>query len=207
MEQFWIVAGPNGSGKSTLIRYGVLDRWMTTPLVALSPDDIVLKLRLAHPEWPELSLLRAAQDQSDKQVATLIASGTGAMVETVLSSDKFKPMVEQAKRSGLQFCFTYVTVVSADINVDRVRVRVADGGHDVPYASILQRRERSRAAFAWFAEQADIGLVFDNSGLSPLLLAHKQPDQPGGWHALHPARLATIGLRLPPLDPAPPPIP
>ena len=169
---------------------------MTSPLSALSPDDIVLRLRIDHPGWPELDLLRAAQDESDRQVAALVGSGRGVMVETVLSSDKFRPLVLQAAQSGLQFCFAYVTVRSADINVDRVRVRVADGGHDVPPTSIVQRRERSRAAFAWFAARADIGLVFDNSGLSPSLLARKHPEQAGGWHNLDPGRLDELGLRL-----------
>lgn len=192
---FWIVGGPNGSGKSTLIRHGTLDVW-TSGLRALSPDDIVLELRPRHSDWTELALLRAAQALSDGQVDRAIKDGTSVMVETVLSSDKFQQPVEAAIGAGFRFGFVYVTVTSADLNAARVRNRVARGGHDVPLELIRARRERSHAAAFWFAQRANVGLVFDNSGAAPALLAEKR-DGDAAWRIFDPERITALGLHLP----------
>ena len=58
------------------------------------------------------------------------------------------------------------------LNVARVQQRHAQGGHDVPSDRVLSRRERSHALFEWFARQADIVLVFDNTA-APVYAAGK----------------------------------
>ena len=63
---------------------------------------------------------------------------------------------------------------SADLNVERVRLRVAKGGHAVPENKIRERRERSFKQMPWFLDQADFALIYDNSGASPKLIGRKQ---------------------------------
>jgi predicted ABC-type ATPase len=53
---------------------------------------------------------------------------------------------------------------SVEQNVERVRVRVANGGHTVPEDKIRERRARSLEQMPWFLEQADWAEIFDNSG-------------------------------------------
>lgn len=60
------------------------------------------------------------------------------------------------------------------MNVERVRLRVARGGHHVDEAKIRARRERSFRQFPWFFQEADLALVYDNSGATPKLVARKE---------------------------------
>lgn len=90
----------------------------------------------------------------------------------------------------------YVVVASPDLNVARVADRVEEGGHDVPEAAVRARRERSLAAFPWFAARATRGAVLDNTGARLRVLAEK-PGPAVAWRATDPRRLAATGLRLP----------
>jgi predicted ABC-type ATPase len=59
-------------------------------------------------------------------------------------------------------------------NLERVRLRVAKGGHDVPEAKIRERRVRSLQQLPWFLDQADAALIYDNTGAAPVLVGRKQ---------------------------------
>lgn len=94
-------------------------------------------------------------------------------VETVLSTDKYRVLVERARTLGFEFRLLYVFLRTADMNVERVRLRVLKGGHGVPEEKIRSRREKSLAQLPWFLDQADMALVYDNSGAQPHLVAEK----------------------------------
>jgi predicted ABC-type ATPase len=166
-------------------------------LSALSPDDIVIDLRAEHPDWSEAELLLTAQGMSDQAVDQAIADRHSIMVETVLSSSKFESRVTTALSNGFEFGFAYVTVRRAELNVERVKDRVENGGHDVPEDRIRARRERSHKAAAWFAARAHVGAVFDNSGYKPVLLAEKPRDAPA-WDVIDPEAMNSLGLKFTP---------
>lgn len=52
-------------------------------------------------------------------------------------------------------------------NVERVRIRVAKGGHDVPEDRIRARWSRSFGELSWHLQQADRVDVFENAGAEP----------------------------------------
>lgn len=131
----------------------------------------------------ELDLVRQAQALSDSRVDAAIAQRRSLLVETVLSSDKFRSRVTEALANRFQFGLVFVTVRAAALNVARVADRVAEGGHDVPTDRVLARRIRSHAAFPWFAARAHRGLLIDNTGgvgaaaHGPILIAEKAESQ------------------------------
>ena len=161
---------------------------MTGPLpeASLNPDDIAQSLRAQMPAATELDVVRQAQAELDGRVDRAILAQRSFVVETVLSSDKFCPRVTEALDAGFRLGLVFVTLRSAALNVARVADRVIEGGHDVPTDRVLARRERSHAAFGWFAARAHRGLLIDNTGGpdmaadSPILVAEKvNPAQ--GW--------------------------
>jgi predicted ABC-type ATPase len=79
-----------------------------------------------------------------------------------------------AKSFGFEIRLLYVTLNSADLNVERVRLRVAKGGHAVAENKIRERRERSFRQLPWFLDHSDFALIYDNSGASPALVGKKQ---------------------------------
>lgn len=94
-------------------------------------------------------------------------------VETVLSSPKYRRLVEKAKAHDFEMCFVYVYVASVELQLARIRARVAKGGHDVPPDKVRDRRERSFDQMAWFFWQADRAWIFDNSGGEPESVAQR----------------------------------
>jgi predicted ABC-type ATPase len=59
------------------------------------------------------------------------------------------------------------------MNIERVKIRVAEGGHNVPKHKIIERRERSLQQLPWFLEHADGAWLYDNSGGKPRLIGTK----------------------------------
>jgi predicted ABC-type ATPase len=189
-----IVAGPNGSGKTTLVQQGVLSTVLLVPRASINPDDVARELAGGNAPSAEQSL-QAAQI-CDARLDAEIAAGRSVTVETVLSSDKLKRRVEAAKAAHFTIALVYVTVREGALNIARVEQRYAQGGHDVPHDRILSRRARSHAMFDWFAQQADVVLVFDNSN-APIYAAGKSD---GVWDLANidclPGELAAAILRL-----------
>jgi predicted ABC-type ATPase len=95
-------------------------------------------------------------------------------VETVLSTDKYRRLVLEAKQRQFEFRLIFVMLASPDINVQRVRLRVSKGGHDVPEAKIRSRWTKSLGQLPWYLDQADQAAIFDNSGARPRLIGRKQ---------------------------------
>ena len=97
-------------------------------------------------------------------------------VETVLSTPKYRGMVEKAKRRGFEIRLIYVIVDSVETQIERVRLRVRKGGHDVPEDKIRSRRARSLEQLGWFFGQADYALVYDNSSAEPRVMVELRED-------------------------------
>lgn len=169
--RLWIVAGPNGSGKSTLYDATDIEGFGRSVWI-INPD--LLSLRLQNREG--LSAAAANGEALTRIYAWLEASIRAHQtvgVETVLSTDKYRPLAIQAKTIGFEIRLLYVTLQTADLNVERVRLRVAKGGHAVPEDKIRARRERSFHQLPWFLDLCDTALIYDNSGATPVLVGRK----------------------------------
>lgn len=95
-------------------------------------------------------------------------------VETVLSTDKYRRLVRAARSKGFVFKFHYVYLRSHELNIERVKARVAKGGHAVPEDKIVSRRTKLLAQFPWFLAASDEAYVFDNSDAQPRLAVIKR---------------------------------
>jgi len=193
--KLWIVAGPNGSGKSTLYDTTLIDDFGRSVWI-INPD--LLTQRIIDQE--KLGRADANRESVERIMAWLEASlrtHQTVGVETVLSTDKYRRLVESARKGGFEICLIYVMLRSPELYVERVRVRVARGGHDVPHDKIIARFQRSLEQLPWFLDNADRAYVFDNSGAEPRLVAQKledgavalDPDAPG------PLRKALFGSK------------
>ena len=169
--RFWIVAGPNGCGKSTCYGHGDV-AGLDGSVWIINPDLLTARLQAAE----ELSLLDANLAAIQRIEAWLDASISVHQtigVETVLSTDKYRRLVEKAKAHDFEFCFVYVYVDTVETQLARIRARVAKGGHDVPEDKVRARRKRSIEQMPWFFWRADRAWVFDNSGSEPFLVLTK----------------------------------
>lgn len=166
-----IIAGPNGSGKSSAYKNAKLE-WDNRDVWINNPDLLTLRLKNAE----SLDLLEANLEAVKRIEAWLYASidvHQTIGVETVLSTGKYRGLVETAKRRGFDVWLIYVILDSPDRNIERVKIRAKSGGHDVPPDKIRERYQRSVSQFPWFLENCDRGWVYDNSGAEPRLIATK----------------------------------
>ena len=81
-----------------------------------------------------------------EEARSLIAAGSSFALESTLSGKTYVAMLREARERGFRVVVHYVVIGSAAQAVERVRLRVTLGGHDVPAEDVVRRYERSRAA-------------------------------------------------------------
>jgi predicted ABC-type ATPase len=206
--ELWIIAGANGSGKSTAYSQAAIEA-PAGSIWIINPDE--LSKRIAEhdgvPLNPDANI--AAVTRIETWLYASIAAHQTVGVETVLSTGKYRALVEAAHAEGFSVRLIYVFLQTADLNVARVRQRVAAGGHDVAEAAIRDRRRRSFEQLAWFFEHADHVGIYDNTGAEPRLVVAKAADDLTVYGRLipdlmTPLEAAVPGLRLA-IESEPPP--
>ena len=188
--RLWIVAGPNGSGKSSTYDRSDVDEFGGSVWI-INPDLLTDRLRDAE-QLDRQSANLAAVTRIEAWLDASIDVHQTIGVETVLSTPKYRRLVDKAKRHGFEVRLIYVFVRSAELQLERIRLRVAKGGHDVPETKVRERRERSFDQLGWFLAQADAAWIFDNSGAEPRLVGRKQ----GGTTAISSAMPGELLSRI-----------
>ena len=141
----------------------------------INPDLLTIRLRDAE-QLPLLEANLAAVQRIEAWLDASIEVHQTIGVETVLSSPKYQRLVEKAKAHGFEICFVFVFLRDAKLQLERIRARVAKGGHDVPADKVRDRRVRSFAQAGWFFWQADRAWLFDNSASEPVLVGRRDGD-------------------------------
>lgn len=166
----WIVAGPNGAGKTTSTQREPIAS-LLRGVRFLNPDDLSREKLVrqgfsgfadAPDEIRRTAFLKSADEVFD-ELSRAVAVGEAVGVETVLSTDKYRAVVETVRKAGGFVGLIYVALESPGLACQRVAARVRRGGHDVPADKIEARWERSLDNLPWFARHATAFWVFDNS--------------------------------------------
>lgn len=169
--RLWIVAGPNGCGKSTAYsRDNMAD--LKRSVWIINPDLLTARLREQEGlalEAANLAAVRRIESWLDASIEVHQTIG----VETVLSTPKYRRLVDKAKAHGFIVRLTYVWLATAEMQIERIRLRVAKGGHHVPDDKVRERRLRSLEQLGWFFWAADEAWVYDNSSDQPELMVSK----------------------------------
>jgi predicted ABC-type ATPase len=155
--QFVIVAGVNGAGKSTLTSLRPDDLSMGP---VLDPDAVA---RMLNPANYAGSAIEAAK-QVLADANQCLEQARSFAVETTLSGHTYLRMLQLAKDRGFATHLLYVGLNSPELSLERVRIRVGLGGHDVPERDIRRRYSRSLANLRTAISLVDSGHLFDNSG-------------------------------------------
>lgn len=173
--RLWIVAGPNGCGKSTA--YGRSDvAEFDGSVWIINPDLLTARLHDSEHLDEDAANLAAVQRIEAWLDASIDVHQTIG-VETVLSSSKYRRLVDKARDKGFEILLIYVYLDSVERQLERIELRVAKGGHDVPPGKVEARRTRSFAQLRWFFDRADRAWVFDNSLSEPQLVARKADER------------------------------
>ena len=147
MPTLLVVAGPNGCGKSTLTRTSGFNG-----LELIDPDT------LAH----NMSPGRATREALRRRRRAL-GEKRSYLVETTLAGAGILRHMEAARREDYRNVLHCVSLGSPDQALDRIRNRVAPGGHDVPETEVRRRFLRSYSNQPAAAALADDVSFYDNT--------------------------------------------
>lgn len=93
----------------------------------------------------------------------LMAASQSLSFETVMSSADKVELLRLAQSLGYRTYLYYIATEDPAINVQRVKNRVADGGHDVPEKKIVSRYHRSLQLVNAALRHTNRGFFFDTS--------------------------------------------
>jgi predicted ABC-type ATPase len=157
-----VFAGPNGSGKSSIIAPGEFEGKEDL----LEADAIARRI---NPELPAQAALSAGREVL-RRAKRHVERQESFSIETTLSGNWTSSVIRDALEHGFFFRLVYICLDNPERSIQRVRERVARGGHDVPDKDVRRRYARSLVNAEKMLRVAHQSLVFDNSGKAPVLL-------------------------------------
>jgi len=141
-----------------------------------NPDEAAARIRVANPGLSLAEAQSAAWLEGQRLLERAIEEGLDYAFETTLGGKTISTLLAEAASQGIEVRIWYVGLASADLNVARVKSRVAHGGHDIPEGKIRERYARSLLNLIRLLPFATEVRVYDNShdadpnsGLAPKL--------------------------------------
>ena len=168
--QLYIIAGPNGSGKTTFARkflpdYAKCLEFVNVDLIAggLSPFD------------PERAALKAGRIMLE-QIHSLGNRCLDFGFETTLSGKSYlRLLIELKQRKGYDIHLFFLWISSVELALQRIELRVQQGGHDIPEAVVRRRFNKGISNFFHFYRPVvDRWIIFNNSGDVPEVIAFEE---------------------------------
>lgn len=163
-----IIAGPNGAGKTTFAReYLPKDAGV---IHFVNADLLAAGLSPLNPNLAALNAGRLFLEELDR----LAKAHQDFAFESTLSGLSYLGHIKRWKSAGYRIEIVFLRLVSVQLALQRISVRVKQGGHNVPRADVLRRYNRGWKNFEnAYKPLADSWQIYDNSGLKPQLLEAK----------------------------------
>ena len=165
LPEVMVFAGPNGSGKSTITGMA------KTVGVYINADDI---------KRSSLCTDIEAAVKAEELRENMLRDKADFTFETVLSTDRNLNLLKRAKENGYFVRGIYVLTASPDINIARVKVREASGGHGVPDEKIRSRYEKALGLIPQLVDICDILHIYDNTA-EPFRIFKKRKEAYYRW--------------------------
>ena len=161
-----VLAGPNGAGKTTASPFVVRDALCIDEFV--NADEIARGLSAFAPQRVAFAAGRIMLHR----LRELARARASFAFETTLASRSFAPWLTRLREDGYRIELIFLALPSPEHAIARVRLRVSQGGHDVPEAVIRRRFVRGlRNLFETYQPLADSWAVYDSSADQPMLVA------------------------------------
>ena len=148
------IAGPNGAGKSTFYEAHL----RPAGLRFVNADNLARELGI--------DAYRAAE-VADRIRKELVARRESFAFETIFSDPVGEKLefLEEAERNGYTVVLFFIGVDRPELSEERIAMRVAKGGHDVPHEKLASRHARVMANLRRALTELKNVRVYDNSNL------------------------------------------
>ena len=156
--KLYIIAGCNGAGKTTASMVVLPEILQCREFV--NADEIAKGLS---PFKPEEVAIEAGKLMLQR-IETLLDRRETFAIETTLATKSYQTLVKRAKQMGYIVFLLFFWLPSPEIAEQRVKLRVASGGHDIPNDVIHRRYWRGlENLFKIFIPIVDNWSLYDNS--------------------------------------------
>ena len=158
MPRLYIISGCNGAGKTTA-SYSLLPE-MLECREFVNSDEFAKGLS---PFDPSKASIQASRYMLMK-IRYLLKNKKDFAVETTLATRTLLKIVKAAQAEGYTVTLLYFWLKTPELAVERVRDRVAAGGHDIPEETIRRRYQVGiDYFFHYYAPISERWILADNS--------------------------------------------
>ena len=166
MPKLYIISGCNGSGKTTASYTMLPELFQCSDFV--NSDEFAKGLS---PFDPDSVSIQASRYMLLK-IRYMMERGRDFGIETTLATRSLKKIIARAQKEGYSVTMLYFWLNTPDLAVERVRARVAAGGHNVPEA-VIRRRYRTGLQYLFedYMPLVDQWILADNSEIPFRIIA------------------------------------
>ena len=169
MPQLYVISGCNGAGKTTA-SYALLPEMLGCSQFVNS-DEFAKSLS---PFSPDAASIQASKLMLLK-MNYLFRRNEDFAIETTLATRSLKRMIIRAHEQGYAVTILYFWLNSPELAIERVRARVAAGGHNIPEPTIRRRYTSGlHYFFNVYRAMADRWILADNSRIPFKVVAEGQ---------------------------------
>lgn len=171
-KYLYIIAGCNGAGKTTA-SFTVLPEILECKEF-VNADEIAKGLS---PFQPETVSFEAGRIMLER-INTLLRQNHNFSFETTLATKSYKAKILEAQKRGFQVILLFFWLRSPELAIERVKLRVSEGGHNIPEEVIRRRYFRGIVnLFERYIGVCDEWIVADNSELKYKIIAEGTKDE------------------------------
>lgn len=169
MPNLFIIAGPNGAGKTTYVKRFLPQEMQCREFV--NADLIAAGLS---PFAPDQAAYEAGRIMLNR-LRELAARREDFSFETTLSGRAYAPLLRDLRAAGYRIRLDFLWIPNLGITNQRVRQRVAKGGHNIPEEVQLRRFHLGvRNLAQLYRPLIDYWRLYDNTGENPHLVAEEE---------------------------------
>lgn len=177
MPNLYIISGCNGAGKTTA-SYTILPEMLNCKEF-VNADEIAKGLS---PFQPEKVSIEAGKIML-RRIKELLFQKKDFAFETTLSTRSFVGLIKQAKELGYRINLIYLWLDSVQLAIERVKMRVSEGGHNIPTETIIRRYFAGLNNFInLYRDKVDYWMLINNSKTEPELIAEGKLELPNQIH-------------------------
>ncbi|WDF78896.1 zeta toxin family protein [Mucilaginibacter sp. KACC 22773] len=166
MPNLYIIAGCNGAGKTTA-SYTVLPELLNC-YEFVNADNIAAGISPFSPESVALGAGRIMLQRIDE----LLKQKVDFAIETTLSTRSYVSMIKKVQQNGYNVTPLYFWLKSPQMAMQRVALRVSEGGHNIPKDVIIRRYYGGlKNLIQLYIPICDKWLVVNNTNVEPIFVA------------------------------------
>ncbi len=166
-----IMSGPNGAGKTTFAKRNFPD--LIAKGLFLNADHLADDMNPDNVSKVAITAGKHFLNELDDR----LRGDESFVIETTLSGKTLLRKIESAQQQGFVVRLIFLWLRTTELCDFRVKMRVTEGGHNIPFDDIIRRHARGLQNLPAYIKAVDEYEIFQ-ANEKPILVAHKDLNTP-----------------------------